>query len=157
MEQVQMPLNATQLRNIKPTGKTQKLFDGKGMYLEVAPKGGTWWRLKYRIDGKETRYSLGVFPETSLKDARDQRHEARKLIAKGIDPCAVRKAEKASNQTRASNSFEVVAREWFGRQSQDWAETYSSKVIRLHQIRWSGNEIQRLLHQFWYSGKHQWP
>ena len=65
-----MPLNATQLRNIKPTGKTQKLFDGKGMYLEVSPKGGTWWRLKYRIDGKEKRYSLGVFPETSLKDAR---------------------------------------------------------------------------------------
>jgi len=138
-----MPLNATQLRNIKPTGKTQKLFDGKGMYLEVSPKGGTWWRLKYRIDGKEKRYSLGVFPETSLKDARDQRHEARKLIAKGVDPCAVRKAEKASNQRRASNSFEVVAREWFERQSQDWAESYSSKVIRrleMYVFPWLGSQ-----------------
>jgi integrase len=143
MEQVQMPLNATQLRNIKPTGKTQKLFDGKGMYLEVSPKGGTWWRLKYRINGKEKRYSLGVFPETSLKDARDQRHEARKLIAKGVDPCAVRKAEKASNQRRASNSFEVVAREWFERQSQDWAESYSSKVIRrleMYVFPWLGSQ-----------------
>ena len=79
-----MPLTATKLRAIKPSSKTKKVFDGKGMYLEVSPKGGTWWRLKYRIDGKEKRISLGVYPEVSLKEARSRRDVARTQIANGI-------------------------------------------------------------------------
>jgi len=125
-----MPLTDTKLRTMKPTDRTQKLFDEKGMYLEVTPKGGRYWRLKYRIDGKEKRLSFGVYPEVSLKDAREKRTEARKLIAKGVDPGDVRKAEKAGRLENGANTFEVVAREWFARNSRDWAETYSSKVIR---------------------------
>ena len=53
-----MPLTDTAIRAIKPTGKTAKLFDGGGLYLEVAPSGGKWWRLKYRFQGKEKRISL---------------------------------------------------------------------------------------------------
>lgn len=138
-----MPLNATQLRNVKPTEKTQKLFDGKGMYLEVSPKGGTWWRLKYRLGGKEKRISLGVYPDVSLKEARDKRDDARKLISKGVDPSEVRKAQKVSILTNSANTFEVVAREWFRRQSQDWAGSYSSKVIRrleMYVFPWLGSK-----------------
>jgi hypothetical protein len=65
-----MPLNATQLRNIKPTEKTQRLFDGGGLYLEVTPTGKTWWRLKYRINNKEKRISLGVFPDVTCQSTR---------------------------------------------------------------------------------------
>jgi hypothetical protein len=53
-----------------------KLFDGGGLYLEVAPAGGKWWRLKYRIAGKEKRLSLGVYPDVGLKLARDRRDDA---------------------------------------------------------------------------------
>lgn len=86
-----MPLTVTTIRNAKPGDKTKKMFDGGGLYLEVAPSGGKWWRFKYRFGGKEKRLSLGVYPDVSLKDARDRRDEARKLLAKGIDP---RKTER---------------------------------------------------------------
>lgn len=65
------------------------------MCLEVAPSGGKWWRLKYRIAGVERRLSLGTYPETSLKAAREKRDAARALIVQGIDPSDARKASKA--------------------------------------------------------------
>ena len=67
-----MPLTDTAIRNAKPGEKPVRLFDGGGLYLEVSPAGGKWWRLKYRFDGKEKRLSLGVYPDVSLKDARDR-------------------------------------------------------------------------------------
>jgi integrase len=67
----------------------------------------------------------------SLKEARERRDEARKLIADGIDPSENRKAMKSASIDRAANSFEVVTREWFGKYSSGWAESHSSRVIRL--------------------------
>jgi len=81
-----MPLTVTEIKNSKPKDKTYRLFDGGGMYLEVSPKGGKWWRLKYRFNGKEKRLSLGVYPEISLKDARERRTDAKRLLADDIDP-----------------------------------------------------------------------
>ena len=98
-----------------------KLFDERGLYLEVSPSGGRWWRLKYRYEGKEKRLSLGVFPDVSLKDARDRRDAARKLLGDGVDPSENRKAQKSAQAERAANSFEVVAREWFAKYSPNWA------------------------------------
>ena len=72
-----MPLTDTAIRNAKPGNKPAKLSDGGGLYLEVAPTtGGKWWRLKYRIDGREKRISLGTYPTVSLKEARRRRDEA---------------------------------------------------------------------------------
>lgn len=63
-------LTNASIRNAKPGVKAVRLFDGGGLYLEVAPSGGKWWRLKYRIGGKEKRISLGVFPNVSLKNGQ---------------------------------------------------------------------------------------
>jgi integrase len=125
-----MPLTATAIRNAKPAEKPRKLFDGGGLYLEVSPKGGKWWRLKYRYEGKEKRLSLGVYPDVSLKDARDRRDEARKLLANDIDPSEHKKAIKAAKAEKASNSFEVVAREWFAKQEPNWAINHANRIIR---------------------------
>ena len=76
-----MPLTDTAIRNAKPGDKAKKMFDAGGVYLEVAPSGGKWWRLKFRYCGKEKRLSFGVYPEVSLKLARERREEARKLLA----------------------------------------------------------------------------
>ncbi len=92
-----MPLTDTAIRKIKPAKKPIKLFDGGGLYLEVAPAGGKWWRLKYRVAGKEKRLSLGVYPDVGLKFARDRRDDARRLLAEGVDPGEHRKATKAAN------------------------------------------------------------
>ena len=103
------PTAETQIRNAKPGEKTRKIFDGSGPYLEVSPTGSRWWRFKYRIDGKEKCVSLGVYPEITLKRARERCMEARRLVAEGIDPSAQRKAAKATVQ----DTFEALAREYF--------------------------------------------
>ena len=125
-----MPLTDTAIRNAKPDKKPVKRFDERGLYLEVSPTGGKWWRLKYRFDGKEKRLSLGVYPDVSLKDARDRRDVARKLLANDIDPSENRKAQKLAHADRAANSFEVVAREWFAKYSATWVSNHHSRIVR---------------------------
>ena len=124
-----MALTDIAIRNAKPTDKAQRLADGGGMYLELAPSGGKWWRLKYRFGGKEKRLSLGTYPDTGLADARGKREAARKLLAAGIDPSEHKKANKAAGEERAANSFEVVAREWFAKKKTNWVDGHSSKVL----------------------------
>jgi integrase len=125
-----MPLSDAKLRSAKPSTKAVKLFDERGLYLEVSPSGGKWWRLKYRFQGKEKRLSLGVYPDVGLKDARARRDSARRLLSEGVDPSANRKAQRSTSSEHAANSFEVVAREWFERYSPNWVPSHASRVIR---------------------------
>lgn len=125
-----MPLTHTAIRNAKPGEKPIKLFDGGGLFLLIAPAGGKWWRLKYRFGGKEKLLSLGTYPEVSLSDAREKRDQARKLLAADVDPGENRKAHKAAKADSSANSFEVVAREWFGKYAPNWATNHSDKIIR---------------------------
>jgi integrase len=108
-----MPLTDTAIRKAKPATKSYKLTDGGGLYLEVSPSGGKWWRWKYRRPGtgKENRLSFGTYPDIGLADARARRDDARRLLANGIDPGEQRKAAKAANVERIENSFAAVARE----------------------------------------------
>jgi len=125
-----MPLTDRAIRNTKPDAKPQRLFDGGGMYLEISPAGGRWWRLKYRFGGKEKRLSLGVFPDVSLQKARERRESARKLLSEGIDPSAQRRHERHEAAGRAANSFEAIAREWHSKQSRIWTEHHADDVRR---------------------------
>lgn len=125
-----MPLTDTAIKNAKPGTKPFKQADEKGMFLLVTPAGGKWWRLKYRFGGKEKLLSFGTYPEVSLKDARQRRDDARKLLAGGVDPGENRKAVKAAKSERAANSFEVIAREWFAKKSTSWAESNSGKILQ---------------------------
>ena len=124
-----MSLSDTTIRTAKPADKPQRLFDGGGLYLEVSPAGGKLWRLKYRHGGKEKRLALGAYPDTGLKDARDKRDAARKLLAAGVDPGEQRKATKAAGEERSANSFEVIAREWHAKQSATWVELHASRIM----------------------------
>jgi len=124
-----MPLTDIAIRSARPADKPQKLYDGGGLYLEVSPAGGKWWRLKYRFGGKEKRISLGVYPDVSLKDARERRDNARKLLANEVDPGENRKVQKAAKVERSANSFEVIAREWFAKNRDTWAVSHADKLI----------------------------
>lgn len=126
-----MPLTDTTIRSAKPQNKTVKMFDGGGLYLELAPNGGKWWRLKYRLEGKEKRISLGTYPVIGLKEARQRREDAKKLIANGIDPSIQRQAVKASIRSKETDSFEAVAREWFDKHVSALAPSYGKKVRSL--------------------------
>jgi integrase len=125
-----MPLTDTAVRNAKPGDKPAKMFDERGLFLIVTPTGGKWWRLRYRFDGKEKLLSLGVYPDVGLKDARDRRDEARKLLANAIDPGENRKVQKAAKVERATNSFEAIAREWFAKNRETWAASHADKIIK---------------------------
>jgi len=124
-----MKLTVQTIKHAKPSAKTQKLFDGGGLFLEVSPKGRKWWRLKYRFGGKEKKLALGVYPDVSLKEARDRRYQAKKLLEDGIDPGEQRRAIRKETELQCANTFELVAREWFVGQEATWAESHSSKVI----------------------------
>jgi hypothetical protein len=115
-----MWLTTAKIQNARPQKKTVRLFDGRGLYLEIAPTGSRWWRFKYRFAGKEKRISLGVYSDVGLKKARDRRDDVRKLVADGIDPSAARKQEKLTALNAAANTFEAVAREWFEKHSASW-------------------------------------
>lgn len=137
-----MALSDPSIRAAKPTAKPHKLFDSGGLYLEVSPAGGKLWRVKYRYGGKEKRLALGAYPDVSLKDAREKRDQARKLLATGVDPAAQRKAERAAGKERDANSLEAIAREWHAKQSATWAETHASRImLRLKNdiFPWLGN------------------
>ena len=120
-----MALSDTSIRNAKPAKRPRKLFDTGGLYLLVQPSGARWWRLKYRFAGKEKLLSLGVYPDVSLKQARANRDEARKLLADGVDPSAKRQADEAARRLSAENSFKAVAEQWLERQ--DVAAVTASK------------------------------
>jgi integrase len=122
-----MPLTDSAIRNAKPKDKPYKLADGGGLYLLVTPKGGKWWRLDYRFNSKRKTLSMGVYPDVSLKSARDRRSEAKTQLADGIDPGEIRKATKASQSD--ANGFEAVAREWWGKREPTWSKIHSSRTI----------------------------
>ena len=127
-----MPLTDTAIRTAKPTDKAVKLFDGGGLSLEIAPSGGKWWRLKYRFQGKEKRISLGTYPTVSLKDARERREQAKRLIEQGIDPSNQRKEAKAAAaaiEQEQNTTFEAVARDWFSKKRNAWTPGHQKKIL----------------------------
>jgi integrase len=127
-----LPLTDVQIKNAKPQPKAYKLADGGGLYLEVLPAGGKSWRMKYRFAGLEKRLVFGLWPDVSLKRARQRRDDARALVAEGVDPGEKRRQDKAEVQAQAedaANTFEVVARDWHARQVAGWSEGHAAKVL----------------------------
>ncbi|HYW02739.1 MAG TPA: integrase arm-type DNA-binding domain-containing protein [Gammaproteobacteria bacterium] len=124
-----MPLSAARIDNAKPRDRNYRLTDGRGLYLEISPRGGKWWRFKYRFNGKEKRIALGTYPEVSLKKARDRREEARSMIADGVDPAANRRALREARAEAAANSFEKIAREWHRLNESKWTSRHADRVL----------------------------
>jgi len=110
--------------------KKWKLYDTDGMFLEIRPNGGKYWKLKYRIDGKPKEASLGVYPQVSLQQARISRDEHRDLVRSGIDPNVKKKADKDASTTAATNSFAAIASEWFAVKQSSHSDGHKKRVKR---------------------------
>jgi integrase len=121
-------LNDASVRNAKPDsgGQQVKLADGGGLYLLIHPNGGKYWRMNYRFGNRQCTLALGVYPDVSLKKARERRDNARKQIADGIDPSAVKQAEKQAQ----ADSFEAIAKEWNAKRSRKVSSLYADKTMR---------------------------
>lgn len=140
-----MPLTDARLKATKPRQKPYKLFDGRGLYIEVTPAGGRLWRLKYRFNGKEKRLALGAWPEVSLREARDARDEARRGLRRGEDPGAARRmarAVKAAEAVAAEQTFEAVATDWLAKHAPRWSSGHAGTVadrLRVNVFPWLGH------------------
>lgn len=126
-----MPLTVSEIESAVPGDKIIRRFDGKGLYLEISPAGGKLWRVKYRFQGKESRMALGVYPEVGLAEARERCDAARKLLAHGTDPAAVKREEKA-------------------RQKAEWLATKNASTVKVCVALdgavevWKGGSVTRL-------------
>ena len=136
-----MPLSDTTIKAAKPIEKAYKIPDEKGMFLLVHTNGSKYFRLKYYFAKKEKLLALGVYPETSLKQAREKRDIARKQIADGIDPSEHRKATKAARVQDVENSFEIVAREWGSKQVENWDDksNRNKRMLEKNIFPWLGH------------------
>lgn len=123
-----MALTDTKVRSAKPQEKEYTLVDGDGMFLLIHPNGSKYWRFRFRFGGKQHLMAFGVYPETSLADARQKREEARKLVAAGIDPREHKRAVK-EEQVKEAITFESVAREWHAA-NKKWSEEHSRRVLK---------------------------
>jgi integrase len=110
-----MPLNDMTCRSARcPADKTRmRLADEHGLYLELLPNGGKYWRLKYRHAGKEKRLALGVYPHVSLAQARKARDAAKAELEAGHDPLAVRQDRRLAQRIALDQRFESVALAWW--------------------------------------------
>jgi integrase len=132
-------LTELSIKQAKPKEKQYKLTDGEGMYLRVYPNGSKYWQLQYWFDGKQKILSFGIWPDTSLKEAREKRHEAKKQIKDGINPIEEKRKERQDNLDRANKfrleeikktiTFKKVSIEWYKRQALQWTEKHSADVL----------------------------
>ena len=110
-------LTDTFLRSLKPADKPKKYADGGGLFIYVSTTGSKLWRMAYRFNMKSKLLSFGEYPLVSLKEARDQRDEAKKLLAKDIDPGQHKKELRAARIAEEANTFRAVALEWYETQT----------------------------------------
>ena len=125
-----MKLTDTKIRTAKPRERPYKLFDGGGLYLMVSAQkdgaAGRYWRLKYRIEGKEKVLAIGTYPDINLREAREAAQHARRLLVRGVDPSE----KKRSSKVVQSDTFLLVAEEWLALQARKLA------AVTLEKGRW---------------------
>lgn len=119
-------LNASKINSLKPKDRPYKVADGHGLYIDVRQTGSKFWRQKYRFNGKEKLLTHGKYPNVTLAKARILRDEALALLSEGVDPSKVKRQAKE----QLSNTFGIIAKEWFDNQAINWKPTHAQKVWR---------------------------
>ncbi|TIC80539.1 tyrosine-type recombinase/integrase [Crenobacter intestini] len=123
-----IPLTDTKIKALKPTEKRYRISDGGGLVLEVMPTGSKVWRYRFTLHGKpQPTLTIGPYPEISLAEARQQRDQWAKLVAKGESPkLAVREAKAEKHNTVAK-----FAEHWLLEQLEGKSESYRKTLTRV--------------------------
>ncbi|MBY0498774.1 MAG: tyrosine-type recombinase/integrase [Nitrosomonas sp.] len=125
-----MKLTDSIIKAAKPKEKDYSLADGHGLGLLVKSSGAKWWRYRYRVNGTAKMLSLGVYPDVTLKEARNQQARFTELLTQGVDPSIQRQEEKQQEAIAAANSFESVARQWWNHWKHGRTERHAGYTIR---------------------------
>jgi hypothetical protein len=137
-----MPLTDTAIRKAKAADKTQRFFDGGGLYLELTPNGARYWRLKYRHGGKEKRLALGVYPTVALAAARELREQAKATLSAGRDPSVEKRTEKLRAAVVQGNTFRALGDDWLAVRASGWTPLQLTKErgrLENHAYPWVGD------------------
>ena len=114
-----MSMSGSAIKALKSRVKPYKIFDGGGLFLLISPNGSKLWRLKFIFAGKEKLLSIGTYPEISLKDARNRRDDAKKLLANGIDPAFDKKQRQNLAKQQAADSLKAISDEFLEKITND--------------------------------------
>jgi integrase len=125
-----MALTDVAIRNAKPRDKVYKMTDGGGLYLQVNPTCSRLWRLKYRVDGREQKLSIGPYPDFNLSEARRRRNEAREQLAMGKDPSGKKQRDKLRSRVDAENTFNAVASEYCEKRKRDGQQAWAPATAK---------------------------
>ena len=123
-----MKLTDTFVKRKQGNGKVQKHSDGGGLFLYITPTGKKSWRLAYRFMGKQKLLVIGPYPAISLKEARERREAAKKLLVDNIDPSVAKQAAKAAAANAVKESFEAISLEWLERNASKWSVAYKENI-----------------------------
>lgn len=119
-----MALTDIKIKNFKPENKAYKVFDGNGLYIYVLPSGQKKWRIKYRFEKKEQTYSVGDYPQVSLREARVKVLEVKEMLAQGINPAL----EKKKNIPTVGGTFQEIALEWLEKNTAKWSSGHKQTI-----------------------------
>jgi len=122
-----MSLTAVQIKEAKASQKDYKLSDAEGMFLLVKSNGNKYWRLDYRFAGKRKTYAMGVYPQVSLKQARESRFKAKMLLSEGKDPSQIKRESKRHSSVP---TFEEIALRWWHHEKDKWKPNHADRVIK---------------------------
>ena len=125
-----MKLSDNFCKHAKPQAKPYKVFDGGGLYLLVSPTGYKSWNIKYRYLGKDKKLTIGQYPTITLKEARDSLADAKKLLARDIDPIAHKKAQKLELRINSDNTFKKLALEWHDAFKNKWTDKHAIIIMK---------------------------
>lgn len=153
---------------LKSLNKVGRYTDGdtKGLNLQVKPNLQKYWVLRYSYQEKRFDYSLGSYPEISLKEARKRATAARNQLNQGVNPTSEKKAKKEqkSNDEGDKKTFKEYAlacieskrSEWSNKKhAEQWGNTlrdYAFKHIgHLPLDAIDTEHILKILNPIWHS------
>ena len=139
-----MPLNDRAVRTAKPhPSKILKMSDGQGLHIEITLKGSKRWRFRYQFAGRAKCISFGIYPDVSLRQARDEREKARRLVAQGIDPSEKRRKDKFKRDEGNRNTFAAVSKAWYDKHKIELSKSRQKRVLSILEqklCRWIGEK-----------------
>ena len=125
-------LTDSQIKKVKLPPEDQKApdkySDGQGLQLHVFANGGKYWRMAYRFEKKQKTFSIGIYPEVTLAEARVKREEVKKLIRQGIDPIEAKKEAQAVDD--GVSTFETIANQWLADRQDSIKDTSHTRNVR---------------------------
>jgi len=132
MAKIVKPLTNLEVKQAKPRDKEYNLADGGGLALRVKPNGSKLWLFNYSrlYSKKRTNLTFGTYPTVSLADARNKRHEARKLLDQGVDPKTQRDEVRSEAQQAHELTLARVVEQWFEVKKTSITPDYADDIIR---------------------------